>query len=173
MAAETLVCVALSRGSDSGSNSSVSSRLKPATVVRGAPRSNELKAASIMTTEGQAEEAPAAGLPTKEPVCFGRAGISLLRDAEHLAASMQCEESGQKAQLLRGISWKEEAGVLPALRRLLLSPEKERQLINRTVEALLPPLQGPVHKQDPQLLAGKLWLQAKLFALHEKAPIEL
>lgn len=103
----------------------------------------------------------------------GRAGSLVLRDAEQLAGYMSSDNADEKRVALAGMSWGDAADMLPALRRLLLSSQQDRQIIKRTVDALLPLSPGPLSTQDPEVLKGKLWLQARLFAIHEKAPLQL
>lgn len=112
-----------------------------------------------------------------------RSAALLLRDAEVLASYMSAAASESPASAsqspLKGISWEDAAAateVLPALRRLLLTNKEERQMISNTIEALLPssggPTEGPLSKQSAEVLKAKLWLQGRLFAIHEKAPIQ-
>lgn len=114
------------------------------------------------------QEAPQRGLPP-----LGKNGSLLLRDVEQLACYMSSECADEKRVALAGMSWGDAAEMLPALRRLVLSSHQNRQLIKRTVDALLPLSSGPLSTQDPEVLKGKLWLQARLFAIHEKAPLQL
>ena len=106
------------------------------------------------------------------PPLAGGSGEVLLREAEQLSAYIEGGgSSGEKQQL--NFSWGEKAHVLPALRRLLLSPCKERDTIKYAIDSILPPSYTPISEEDPHILAGKLWLQARLFAMHEKAPLQL
>ncbi|CDJ56964.1 hypothetical protein, conserved [Eimeria maxima] len=120
--------------------------------------------------EGPAQGSGLGGPPGPPPA--EGSGAVLLKEAEQLAAYIEGgNHSGEKGKLLQ-MSWGDKAVVLPALRRLLLSPNKERETIKRAIDALLPPSDTPVSQQDPHFLAGKLWLQARLFAMHEKSPLQ-
>lgn len=108
------------------------------------------------------------------PLRPGSDGSLLLLDAEKLSVYMRSDDEAEKRKAIKALSWGRGTELLPALRRLLQAPQEERDLIKGTVDALLPPSPAlPVHSQDPEVLKGKLWLQARLYALHEKAPITL
>ncbi|KAL8274827.1 hypothetical protein Esti_001233 [Eimeria stiedai] len=99
------------------------------------------------STPGGPAEGPEAGR-----LLLGENGRLLLRDAELLAAYMQAADAAAKRRALACMSWGSGAELLPSLRRLLLSPQRDRQIVSDTVDALLPPsTAGPLQAQDPEL----------------------
>lgn len=77
------------------------------------------------------------------------------------------------APVLSEASWREAHALLPALRRLLTAPAEDQRVVWKAFDALVPPAEMQRVDGDVSAECARLWIAARLFRIHERAPLQI